>query len=222
MIYKNSLKQTYLPSTPTQGTIKKIVQAVALAVEVIIRSSVIPASVVVTALAPWTTAQKIESGLKAPEKILELIKTLPNDFRQTEKLIAAIEAPWSIEKIKTLIDLGSSEMLKISKEEIKRIKDMMQGVKNFERMPVETLEAIIVVASAYLFLAFLLRLIRLWDRDTLGDRFRKYVSRSVTGKESFHAQFESLYDAKLSEDEIEKILLIGIEEYKRRRGNMSV
>ena len=209
-------------TTPTQRLAKKTVQSVALAVEVIIRSSVIPGSVVVTAMAPGTTVEKIETGLKAPEKILEFIKTLPNDFRQTEKLIAAIEAPWSIEKIKTLIDLGSSEMLKISKDEIRRVKDMMQGVKNFERMPVETLEAIIVVASIYLFLAFLLRLIRLWDRDTLGDRFRKYISRSVTGKQSFHAQFESLYGGALSEAEIETMLVMGVQEYKKRKNGTVV
>ncbi len=204
-------KQSTPPHKPTsflRKWVRSTLGATLLAVELALWAASTVATVG-AGISPWSIWRKVESGILAPERLIRHIQSLPREVADTEKLLATLDKPWSIEKVRELMDTGTSLLRKIYDREKEHIKDIMGGVENYQKMPWETLAAMIVVLMIYLLLAQSVRLIRLWDRDTWLDGMRKDIAHMLGSNRRI---------AYMSDREIEKELEKLLTE-KERRGS---
>lgn len=200
--------QTKSPSIVGQW-VRHVVWVTLIAIEMAIGAAT-PVAVVGAGLAPWNIWAKVGSGIIAPEKLLRYIQNLPWDIAETEQLIRLIEQPWSIAKVQELMNIGKSLLDSVYTREKQRFSDISWGLGNYQKMPWETLVAMMIVLSIYFLLAQSVRLIRLWDRDTWLDSMRKNIARTLGSNN----QIISMTDEQLS-TELERLLA----EQKRRQSN---
>ena len=186
--------------------VRSTVGATLLAVELTLWAASTVATVG-AGISPWSIWKKVESGMLAPERLIRHIKGLPREVADTEKLLATLDKPWSIEKVRELMDTGISLLRKIYDREKEHIKDIMGGIENYQKMPWETLVAMILVLIIYLLLVQSVRIIRLWDRDTWLDGMRKNIAYMLGSNRRI---------AYMSDREIEKELMKLVREKERR------
>ncbi len=210
-IIHNCMSTEHVPTQPSSPHIlargrQKVMSATLFSMEVVLRSLVIPAAVA-TGIAPWNIGSKVQAWVIAPVKIYDIIKTIPQDIENIEKIIQIVDKPWSIEKIRELIQVGRVELARVYKKEKERFSDIVEWYKNYREMPTRTLASIIIVIAIYLLLASSIRLIRLGDRDTWMDSTRKKIARAL-----------GLWKASgdLSDKQLEATLTELLAEYKKR------
>jgi hypothetical protein len=182
------------PSRISNGA-RNIIWATLIAVELAI-STAAPVALVWAGISKWGYATKVESGLRAPEKLIRHVQNLPTEFAETERLIQTFDKPWNIDKIRELVTTGRKVLGVVYEREKERIGDIMGGVENYRNMRDETLAALVTVLMIFLFLGQWVRLLRLWDRETLLDSFRRDIARSLGS----HSRIESMTDTQIAEE----------------------
>jgi hypothetical protein len=180
--------------------VKHTIWAILIAVELAL-SAATPVAVIGAGIAPWGVWAKISSGLIAPERLIRHIQSLPRDIADTERLIMLIDQPWSIAKVRELMDVGSTLLKWVYTRERDRINSLRGGIDNYQKMRDETLVAMVAVLSIYLLLLWSVRLIRLGDRDTYLDSMRKNIAR-ILGS---NRHIESMTDSEIA-DELERLI----------------
>ncbi len=183
---------------PIGKWVQKTISATVFAVEIALRSLVVPAAVA-TAIAPGSMGNKIEAGIMAPAKIYKMLQGIPRDIENIDKITKIVEKSWSVEKIKELIIVWREEITRLYKREKERFWEIVEWYKNYREMPLETLTSIIIVILLYLLLASSVRLIRLGDRDTWLDATRKKLARLLWLKQATVSMTDKELEAALSE-----------------------
>lgn len=209
----------------------KSVQVVLLATEIAVRALIVPAAAI-TAMSSWDIAEKTISWMQTTSKLKEIISSIPKEVEQADLLVSTVndlesihsnEDDWWWEKMKQVKQIADERLPSIIQtlkdlwsKGFQHLSDLKQGKENFEHMPTQTIISIILVISIYLIFASALELIRLWDRDGMLTKIRKWGYRCITGKKSLETHIKQILGEDITEEKLITILKLGIIEYQKR------